>query len=227
MDYRRFALYYVPPADAGWARFATRWLGWDMVAGRGVDHPAGIALDLAAITAVPRRYGLHATLKPPFRLAAGRDRAGLEAACETLAAGLAPARAEGLDLAPLGRFLALRPVGDAAALNALAAAWVTGLDDFRAPPEAAETARRNQTDLTAAQAANLARWGYPFVLGEFRFHITLTGRLDPALLAQVRAVLAQHLLPQLPAPFVVADVALAGEGPDGRFRLLRRFPLTG
>jgi len=42
---------------------------------------------------------------------------------------------------------------------------------------AAELARRRTLRLTAEQDAMLARWGYPYVLEDFRFHMTLTGSL--------------------------------------------------
>ena len=225
--FTRYALYYVPSPDAGWARFCTAWLGWDMAAGCAVPHPDIDGLPVAEITAAPRRYGLHATLKPPFRVAEGRDRAGLEAACETLARGIAPVVAGGLELVPMGRFLALRPAGDTAPLNALAARCVHVLDRFRAPPTTAETAARMRPGLSAVLAENLRRWGYPFVLDAFRFHITLTGPLDPATRARILAALSPRLTPLLAETLRIDALALAGEAADGRFHLLRRFTLTG
>jgi hypothetical protein len=44
------------------------------------------------------------------------------------------------------------------------------------PP--AELARRRVADLTPRQDALLQRWGYPFVLEEFQFHLSLTGPLS-------------------------------------------------
>jgi len=229
MDFKRYALYYAPPREAGWSRFATGWLGWDMEAGAEVAHPAvsGLPLPVEEITETPRKYGVHATIKPPFRLAEGTTRAELEAACAALCAGLAPLRLDGLALARLGRFLALRPVGDTAALNALAAACVEGLDRFRAPAPQAELARRRAAGLSPAQEENLARWGYPYVMGEFRFHITLSGKLPRPALGAVETALARELGPLLPAPFEIADLALMGEDAAGRFHLIHRYALSG
>ncbi len=237
MTFTRYAIYYAPPADAAWGEFATSWLGWDMQAGQLVAQPevtgldlTGLnhsGLDLAAITQVPRKYGLHATLKPPMRLAEGCNLAGLQAACEALAAKQAPVTLEGLHLARLGRFLALRVTGDETALSRLAAACVQDLDPFRAPASEAELSKRRASGLSPAQDANLLAWGYPFVLDQFRFHITLTGKLPKAELPAVEAALAAHLIPLLPTPLMIRDFALVGEDEAGRFHMIQRYALTG
>ena len=228
-EFQRYAIYYAPPADAAWARFATGWLGWDMETGTEAPHPqvAGLPLPVGEITATPRKYGLHATIKPPFRLARGTTRAELEDACAALCDRLAPLRLDGLALARLGRFLALRPEGDTAALAALATRTVEALDGFRAPAPEAELARRRAAGLSPAQEENLMRWGYPYVMGEFRFHITLSGKLAKDDLSAVEEALARDLAPLLPAPFEIPDLALMGEAEDGRFHLIHRYTLSG
>jgi putative phosphonate metabolism protein len=232
VTFTRYAIYFAPPTDAAWGGFATSWLGWDMQAGQTVAQPEVTGpdltgLDLAQITQVPRKYGLHATLKPPMRLAEGCNLADLQAACEGLAAKQAPVTLEALHLARLGRFLALRVSGDETALSRLAAACVQDLDPFRAPASEAELAKRRAAGLNPAQDANLLAWGYPFVLDQFRFHITLTGKLPKAELPAVEAALATHLIPLLPTPLVIRDVALVGEDDAGRFHLIHRYALTG
>lgn len=227
MTFTRYAIYYAPPAGAEWSRFGTRWLGWDLETGTDAPHPDLADLDIAAITVVPRKYGLHATMKPPMRLAPGTTLDGLQAACERLAAAQRPVTLDGLEIARLGRFLALRPVGDTAALDGLAAACVTQLDSFRAAAPEHELERRRAGGLTYAQEANLMQWGYPYVLDQFRFHITLTAKLPKPELPGVEAALASSLVPLLPTPFTIADLALVGEAEDGRFHLIHRYALTG
>ena len=61
-------------------------------------------MDVAAITATPRKYGLHATMKPPMRLATGTDEAQLRAACAAMAATRTPVTLDGLQIDRLGRF---------------------------------------------------------------------------------------------------------------------------
>lgn len=227
MNFTRYAIYYSPPPDADWARFGTAWLGWDIEAGAEVARPEIAGLDVHAITEVPRRYGLHATLKPPFQLVDGQSLNTLQKACAALAANQSPVILAGLEIGRLGRFLALLPRGDTDHLNALAAACVTALDKFRAPLPKDEIERRRVNGLTAEQEKNLVTWGYPYVLDQFRFHITLTGKLDKATLAKARPLLEERLGPILPEPFVIRDLALVGEDEKGRFHLIRRFALGG
>lgn len=226
MGWNRYAIYYTPPPGA-LAAFGAGWLGWDIAAGREAGRLVVPGLDGARLTGEPRRYGFHATLKPPFRLADGMAPEALEAAVADLAARLTPVPLDGLRLDAIGRFLALVPEGDQAALAALAGRLVRDLDRFRAAPDPADLARRRARGLTRAQEANLVRWGYPYVLDEFRFHMTLTGPLEPADLAATRRALAPVVAPLLPRPFEVEAIVLAGEDAGGRFHVIHRYDLTG
>lgn len=227
MNYRRYAVYFTP-SDPALAGFGARWLGWDVAAGNAVEQPepAGLPAPLAEITQTPRRYGFHATIKPPFRLAGGQDVEALNDALAALCDQMPPVTLVGLVLSRLGRFLALLPTGDTAQLNGLAAMVVETLDTFRAPASEDELQRRRATGLTPAQEALLTRWGYPYVMHEFRFHMTLTGKLPKAQIAPVQAVLADALADILPAPFVIDGLSLVGEDADGRFHLLHRHILS-
>lgn len=222
-DHSRFAIYYLPP-DGALATFGAAWLGWDIATGTPVAQPEVNGIE--AVTATPRKYGFHATLKPPFALAEGGRRADLEKAVAVLADRLTPAACDGLMLSQLGGFLALTLRGDAGRINRLAAEIVERLDAFRRPASAAELARRRNAGLTGRQEAMLARWGYPYVKDEFRFHMTLTGDLAPDQAADLTLKMAP-LLPPLPAPFILDQIALVGERPDGRFELLHRYALSG
>lgn len=223
--FKRYAVYYAPPPGA-FADLAAAWLGWDPEAGQPVSQP-DLGLPASAITDDPRRYGFHGTLKPPFRLADGVDLADLQSALHRLAEGLAPVTMPGLRLASLDGFLALIPEGDANPLKALAAEVVSRLDPLRAPLTEPEIARRKPERLTPHQRALLDQWGYPYVMDEFRFHLTLTNRLDPQMADQAIPVLSDHFAPVLPRPFTVAELCLFGEPQDGPFRLIQRCPLAG
>lgn len=227
-NYLRYAIYFAP-APGSLADFGAAWLGWDAQAGRAVAHPdvPGLPCPVSELTRQPRKYGFHGTLKPPFRLADGRRPEDLAEAVHLLAARLSPVRMQGLQLGRLGRFLALTPEGNGAELAALAGAVVTGLDTYRAPLTADETARRRPDRLGPRQRANLEQWGYPYVLEEFQFHLTLTGPLEDTRVQAVRAALVPVLEPLLPEPFEVPDICLFGEGEDGYFRLVHRYALSG
>jgi hypothetical protein len=223
-DFVRYALYLVPEGPVG--AFGEAWLGWDMARGEALAAPPDAPVDWAAITATPRRYGFHATIKPPFRLADGRDLAGLRAEVGVLCATIAPFDCAGLRLASLGGFGALVPEGTTVALDAFAARVVAELDPFRRPAGAEEVARRRATGLSARQEEYLLRWGYPYVMEEFLAHFTLTGRLGPereAIMAHLQARLANVML----RPFRVETLCLVGEKAGGGFRLIHRYALSG
>ena len=134
---------------------------------------------------------------------------------------------QALEVARLGRFLALVPTGDVAALNALAAAAVTGLDSYRAPLNAEELARRRQARLSPRQEELLAQWGYPYVMDQFRFHMTLTSKLPKAEAIALEEVLRAHIAPLLPTPFQIDSLSLVGEDAEGRFHEVTRCRLAG
>lgn len=226
--YDRYAVYVAPDADSPLGRFGNAWLGFEPRSGADLPRPALTGLtesDIRRATAAPARYGFHATLKPPFALAEGTDVAALDAAVAALAAGLAAVDIPALRLAHIGRFLALVPDRPVAALDALAAECVTVLDRFRAP-ESPDRVRQRRDGLTDRQAALLAQWGYPYVLDEFRFHLTLSGPLAADGRASVAAALDKALGDILAAPLPVRDLALFGDPGGGPFRLVKRYPLT-
>lgn len=223
--FQRYAIYVMP--EGALARFGAGWLGWDAQEGHAAVHPAvdGLPRPLSEITATPRKYGLHATIKPPFRLAAGTTPAALMSDLAALCERLAPVTLDGLTLARLGGFLALVPEGETAALDDLAAQAVTALDRHRAPLTEDDLARRRKARLTPAQDALLLRWGYPYVLEEFRFHITLTGNLPRDEAEAVAKAVTPHLAPLLPRPCVIGSLCLMGEDGKGLFHLIHRYPL--
>lgn len=227
-NFRRYAIYYAPEPGR-LATFGAEWLGWDAAAGVETAQlqPVGLPCPAEEITGTPRKYGFHGTVKPPFFLAGGKSVHALHNAMLALADQLAPVRLNGLQISRLGHFLALTPKGPTTELALLASHIVRELDTFRAPPSAEEVARRRPASLSETQRALLSRWGYPYVLEEFRFHLTLSGRLSPEDLAQTEAALRPGLEPLLPEPFDVTSLCLFGEGDDGRFHNLHRYTLSG
>ncbi len=227
MGYRRYAVYYRPSGDLG--ALGARWLGWDPATG-GVPDPVedlGVGAAWEALTVTPRKYGLHATVKPPFRLADGTDAEGLARAFAALCADLAPVPLGPLAVTRIGGFFALCPVEVPEALGPLAGEAVARLDAFRAPPGEAELARRRVGGLTVRQETLLTRWGYPYLMDEFRFHITLTGRVPSDRRVEVETVLKRGFAPVLQAPVLLETLTLMGEDDDGRFHDVQTLPLSG
>jgi len=183
----RYALYFAPPQP--WRDVGARWLGRCADTGAPLAPAPGADPRQAAWTRAPRHYGLHATLKPPFRLREGRTPDSLDQAVRTLACATQPFDVA-LRCQALRGFLAWRLQGEPsgqAAMHALAAEAVRALDDWRAPLTEAELARRRTAALSPAHEAMLARWGYPYVFDQFVFHITLTGMLEEAAMCEAAA----------------------------------------
>ncbi|MEO9650469.1 MAG: DUF1045 domain-containing protein [Roseobacter sp.] len=220
--FKRYAVYFTPEGTL--AEVGAAWLGWNVVTGKPVAHPAIKGMDVQAITDRPRKYGLHGTIKPPFYLAHGRSTADLLDALQDLCAEVAPVTLDGLQIRQLGKFFVLTPIGDSSALAVVAAKVVKTLDHFRAPPSEEELERRRKSHLSASQEENLLTWGYPYVMDDFRFHITLTGRIkkDADL---VETALQEHFNAHLPNPFHVNSLTLTGQDEDGMFHEIRRFGL--
>ncbi|MFZ5720695.1 MAG: DUF1045 domain-containing protein [Pseudomonadota bacterium] len=225
----RYAIYYAPPADSVlWAK-ASAWLGRDAASGAELPRPvpAGLEdLDLAALTADPRHYGFHATLKAPFALAPRANADGLLAAAAAFAARM---RAFEAPIAPaaLGRFLAFRLQAGEAEMQALHAACVQDFEPFRAPLSPADLDRRRRVPLTPEQDARLVAWGYPYVFEDFRFHMTLTGAIaDEALRDRVLAALQNHFATETGPHRFDAISVFRQTTREAPFEVLERFPFA-
>ena len=232
----RYAVYFVPGPDTALWQAGCRWLGRnpDGTVGDAPLPPpqataAGISReDWAAATAEPRRYGFHATLKPPFHLAEGCDVADLDMALARFAAGRKASQGPVLSVARLGGFLALCPRGPAGGLDTLAGDCLRAFEPFRRLPDAETLARRRAKGLSPRQEVLLEAWGYPFVLEEFRFHMTLTDHLSDDAAARFRSVLEGLFADALTSPLAVGGIALFREpAPGAPFETVRRYLFTG
>jgi putative phosphonate metabolism protein len=211
----RYAVYFAPdPTSALW-RFGSAVIGYD--AATGLDLPLLVCNGWApeawlAATEEPRRYGFHATLKAPFRLREGRTEAQLVQALAEFAASRPQPAPVPLKVELVDRFVALIPAEDAPDISALEAAVLHAFEPFRAPLTAQERDRRRPETLTPRQLHALDRWGYPHVLDGFRFHMTLSGRLEPDRAAATRDALAN----------LAADAGLGHPAPVDKLALFRQ-----
>jgi hypothetical protein len=222
----RYGVYYAPSQGGELDRLGAAWLGRDNETGLSVPPvlPDGLSPDeWRKATESPRRYGFHGTLMPPFTPLPGVDEAGIIERLESLAGSLAP-----FDLAPLsvrviGSFLALVPA-EQARLGEAAEACLRAMTPLRVPPSPEENEARRAANLTPAQDRLLEQWGYPYVLDEFRFHITLTGRIeDPARRRRLADILSGLAAPVTGRPRPVRELCLFHQ-PDrsAPFRLIHR-----
>jgi putative phosphonate metabolism protein len=225
----RYAIYFTLPSDTPLGRFGARALGYDCADATDVPQLSidGIAPDaLTSLTAEPRRYGFHATLAAPFRL-------GNASEAELLAAAVAFAKTQprvrlgALAVTRIGAFVALCPMHRPPSMAGLEAACVHDFHPFRAPMTAAERERRLKAALTPHQIALMDRWGYPYVLDQYRFHMTLTGSLPAEQREDVARAFAQAYAPLADDPVEIDAISVMRQDDAGsRFRVVGRFSLS-
>ncbi|MES2889091.1 MAG: DUF1045 domain-containing protein [Pseudomonadota bacterium] len=223
----RHAVYWAPePTHLLW-QAGCAWLGRDPSGRLRLDG------DPQRPTTEPRRYGFHATLKAPFRLAPHACEADLLSAVQALAARTPVFPMPALQVRFHEDYLALQPIGPIEAthpLRRLADACVSELDRWRAPLTEADTQRRLQnSELSAEHLDHLHRWGYPHVFDQWRFHMTLSDSLPlerraerDALEAQARQFFALALR----VPLTCSSLCVFTEPAPGQpFRLAHRWAL--
>jgi len=111
-------------------------------------------------------------------------------------------------------------------LHNFAADCVSVFDGFRAPMTPEDRARRNPSKLTSRQCDYLDRWGYPYVMEEFRFHMTLTGRLDAARREPILAMLQDRFADLRIEHLAIDRIVLFKQDNDAvRFRTVGQWPL--
>jgi putative phosphonate metabolism protein len=194
-DFPRYAIYYAPARGSVLDRFGAELLGHDAWIGTALPFPADVVAqipDWHELSADPRKYGFHATLKAPMALAVGRSEADLVAACADFAKEARPIPITTPIVDSISGFIAVVPQKRSSELEQLAADAVRAFDGFRAPLAPEDRARRNPAKLSPRQVEYLDRWGYPYVMEEFRFHMTLTGRLGDMRRESVLAMLRER-----------------------------------
>ncbi|MFT4119009.1 DUF1045 domain-containing protein [Bradyrhizobium sp.] len=177
----RYAVYFAAGAESALSRFGAALLGYDAHSGNEAPFPREalhVAQDWRDITIDPRKYGFHGTLKAPMALGSGKTEIELLAACARFADTARPIPVIRPVVDSISGFIAVIPAEPVQELQQLAAGCVREFDPFRAALTAEDRARRKPEKLSERQRDYLDRWGYPYVMEEFRFHMTLTGRLD-------------------------------------------------
>jgi len=229
-SFPRYAIYYVAEAGSDLDRFGAQLLGYDAFGGAELPFPDDVVRtmpDWRDLTRDPRKYGFHATLKAPLPLAQGKTETELLAACEVFARTPRPIPVIRPVIEAISGFIAVVPAEPSAELAQLAADCVRGFDCFRAPLTPEDRARRNPASLTARQRDYLDRWGYPYVLDDFRFHMTLTGRPGAERRQPVLAMLRDRFAELGLTALAIDRIAVCRQdGADSRFRILSEFVLT-
>ena len=220
MNFSRYAIYYIP--DLPLFQIGSDWLGWNSI----TEQETLLSADHRRITDRPRKYGFHATLKPPFSLASNSTQGDLQDAFHAFCATVSPATGGTLKISRLGRFLAMTQDVQSNEVTELAASTVSHFDKFRAPLSEQDIAKRRQRRLTPEQDALMLRWGYPYMMQEFKFHMTLTGPLQNDEIDAIEHDANTRFREFLGQPLKIASIALLGEDSDsGRFHVVDKLSL--
>ncbi len=225
----RYAIYYAPAQGSSLDQFGAEMLGYDAWIGATLPFPGEVVeriADWRELSSDPRKYGFHATLKAPMALADGKSEKMLLAACAEFASSARPIPRFEPVVNSISGFIAVVPAARSNELQQLAADAVRAFDSFRAPLTAEDRARRNPQRLTPRQVEYLERWGYPYVMEEFRFHMTLTGRLDDVRRETVLAMLRERFARLGLAELAIDRIALfRQEDAKAPFAIVGDWPL--
>ena len=225
-NYPRYAIYYAAAPGSALTDFGAALLGYDAYTGENVCFPDGVPSDWRELTQDPRKYGFHATLKAPMALAPGRTEAQFVGACELFADAARPIPLIKPVVDSISGFIAVIPSEPSADLGELAAEATRAFDFFRSPLTPEDRARRNPDRLTVRQVAYLDRWGYPYVMEEFRFHMTLTTRLPAERRDGVMAMLRDRFAGIDQPTLEIDRIALfRQDDAASRFRIIGHWPL--
>ena len=216
----RAAIYWAPGAGDPLRELGNAWLGRDPRHGAPAAQPD--VPGIADFTSTARLYGFHCTLRAPMRPAAGLDAFCVTAA--RVARATRPFALPALEVQDFGGFLALGLAAPCLEVAALAERCVRETDRHRTVLSDAELARRRASGLTRRQDALLQRWGYPYVLEEWFFHCTLTGRLNETERTRVAPAIVRHFGTALQAPRMVEEICVFAQN-GGDFLIAERFPL--
>ena len=226
--FSRYAVYFSPPEESNLSKFASSWLGWDAQNSKKIFHPnfKDLVPDITELTKKQSCYGFHGTLKPPFSLVETKNESELKAAILELSQSTRRFEISAVSLQLLNGFAAIVATNENNEITNLAKKCVQELDSFRQPESLEKIQKRRLAGLSQYEEFNLQKWGYPYVMGSFRFHLTLTRRLNSEESKNVMEVLASELTEILSTALLVRDICLFGESrTSGNFQIIQRFPL--
>ena len=179
----RYAIYFSPADDSELDIFGATVLRRRATDAKEWLHPA-LPVEFPASVCwstqsqVPSRYGFHATIKAPFTLAEGQSIDQLQQDLANFSNTQKPIPLPGLAPMLTSRYHSLAFEQQPEPLRQMAAACVQQFEPFRAPLTEADIKRRDPASLTPRQQDYLKQYGYPYVLDDFNFHMTLAGATD-------------------------------------------------
>ncbi len=219
MDYTSYAIWWVPRPATGLGRLGSEWTGWCADNGIVSAEPATES-PRPGVPGQVGRHGLHATIRPAFRLTPGRSLWALEDALAELTERTEAIRLPTLELTVFDGHVALALSQPDPAVANLLSAVETALRPLRQPlpyMRATDAGQAGDRGVVAPTPPALER-----------FHLPLTDRLDLGTAYEIVAELEPRLAPVLARQQTIWDMALVGNPGEGRrWRLLQRYALIG
>tara|TARA_A100000164_G_scaffold283879_1_gene256514 strand:+ start:1076 stop:1783 length:708 start_codon:yes stop_codon:yes gene_type:complete len=228
-NYKRYAIYYVPTENPELDLFGKCWLGWDPY--KGVETTKSDLSKLpsfkkfSSLVLTPKQYGFHGTIKAPFRLKNEYTYNDLENKVREISKQIQSFHLDKLVIKKLGNFIALTPSKNLK-VNDVSNKFVEGLDFLRDDLSEDEIKKRNPHKLSFNQKKKLFKWGYPYVFNEFKFHLTLTGKLRIEEIDNVYKYLQTILKSVNLRKIHFKSICIFGQKTDEKFYFIKKINFT-
>ncbi len=225
-NYKRYAIYYVPSENSELDLFGKCWLGWDPYKGEETTKSDLSKLPsfkkFSSLVLTPKQYGFHGTIKAPFKLKNEYTYNDLENKVREISKQIHSFYFDQLIIEKLGNFIGLIPTNNLK-VNAVSNKFVEELDYLRDELSESEIKKRKPHKLTSNQKQMLFKWGYPYVFDEFKFHLTLTSKLNVVEIDDVFRSL-QNILKQVNLNKIsFNNICIFGQKSDEKFYFVQRF----
>jgi len=185
--YSRYAIYYAPPKESSLEEFGRYWFGWDPLNAKLINNKRRInylnrfgiknLINIDKNVLIAKKYGFHGTLIPPFKLNKNYSTNTLFKKTEEIAKKLKKFKFYKFKLKKINNFYAFVQNKKNNNINKLSNRLVRELFKFRSPLTKKEIDRRNPSKLSKLQLNILYKWGYPYLMSEFNFHMTLASEV--------------------------------------------------
>ena len=185
--YSRYAIYYAPPKESSLEEFGRYWFGWDPLNAKLINNKHRInylnrfgiknLINIDKNVLIPKKYGFHGTLIPPFKLNKNYSTNTLFKKTEDIAKKFKKFKFYKFKLKKINNFYAFVQNKKNNNINKLSNRLVRELFKFRSPLTKKEIDRRNPSKLSKLQLNILYKWGYPYIMSEFNFHMTLASEV--------------------------------------------------
>ena len=235
-NYKRVAIYFLPKKNSSLENFGKNLLGRD------INKKKKISLtrrqkyfinrgftyfdELKDYCEQPAKYGFHATLKAPFRLKRNVKTKNFYDVISHIAAQHSRFKIKGLKIVYSKKFTLITSRKPNKLLINLENDLVKHLDTFRAELNKTEIKKRIPDSLTFKQNKYLKEWGYPFVLDQYKFHMTLMNQNNNKLSNKQKLELEKLIYKISNNLLEFNEISLLGENKNGYFEEIKRFKLN-